>query len=209
MKMAADYLLAWKGLGSQEQLDQVFTYLDQDNDGILTTKEVQAASEAHKDVYGKMAGPVDLQTMIDMVDQDNDGIVTKSELWDKFSVLDSHAIRSFHVNYLLILGLKLDKIDLDADNSSIIKIFYTVDTDGNGFITFREFRTFCHNINKFDFVDKYLSLDSVMTGFAAFDTNGDEKIIWPEFLYGFQQNQKLDVVDAFLTISHDAKIEMS
>jgi Ca2+-binding EF-hand superfamily protein len=187
----------------------VFRYLDQDNNGILTTKEVQGAFEAHKDLYGKRPGAVDLKTILDGVDQDNDGIVTKSELWEKFSVMDHHALTSFHMNYLVASGLKLNDIDFDADHSSIIKIFYTVDTDGNGFITFKEFRTFCLDINQFDFVDKDLSLDSVITGFQAFDTNGDEKIVWSEFLYGFQQNQKLAVVDAFLTISHDARRELS
>jgi Ca2+-binding EF-hand superfamily protein len=209
IKFSADYILAWKGLDSKMKLDIMFGTLDQDKDGILTTKEVQESSGAYKEVYSKNTGAVDLQTILDGVDQDNDGIVTKVELWDKISVLDDHALHIFHINYLVAAGWKLNEVDLDADHSSIIKIFYTVDTDSNGFISFGEFRTFCLDINKFDFVDEVLSMESVMTGFGAFDTNGDEKITWSEFLYGFQQNQKLAVIDAFLTISHDARRELS
>jgi Ca2+-binding EF-hand superfamily protein len=209
MKFMTEYILAWKGLDSQGKLDLMFRYLDKDNDGILTTKEVQEAFEAHQDLYKERPGSIDFQTIFEGVDQDNDGIVTRSELWEKFSVLDDHALRSFHINYLVTSGLKLSDTDLDTDDNSIIKIFYTVDTDGNGFITFEEFRTFCLDINKFDFVDKDLSMASVMTGFEAFDTNNDERITWSEFLYGFQQNQKLAVVDAFLTISHDSRRDLS
>jgi Ca2+-binding EF-hand superfamily protein len=209
MKFMTEYILAWKGLDSQGKLDLMFGYLDKDNDGILTTKEVQEAFEAHQDLYKERPGSVDFQTIFEGVDQDNDGIVTRSELWEKFSVLDDHALRSFHINYLVTSGLKLSDTDLDTDDNSIIKIFYTVDTDGNGVITCEEFRTFCLDINKFDFVDKNLSMASVMTGFEAFDTNGDMNITWAEFLQGFQQNQKLAVVDAFLTISHDSRRDLS
>jgi Ca2+-binding EF-hand superfamily protein len=209
VKFLADYILAWKGLDSEGKLDLMFRYLDKDNDGKLTTKEIQGTFEANKDLYHKRPGYVDLQTFFDGVDQDNDGVVTRSELWEKFSALDAHALRSFHFNYLVLSGLKLNDTDLNADHSSIIKIFYTVDTDANGLITFEEFRTFCLDINKFDFIDKDLSMESVMTGFGAFDINGDEKITWFEFLYGFQQNQKLAVVDAFLTISHDPRRDLS
>ena len=209
IKFVAHHILAWRGHNSQEKLDLIFSYIDRDNDGILTMKEIQVTVEANKNLYSRGQSAFDLQAFWDGVDQDKDGLVTKSELWDKFSALDSHALRSFHLNYLAASGLKINDINFDVDNSSIIKIFYTVDTDGNGFITFQEFRTFCYDINKFDFVNKDLSLESVMTGFAAFDTNRDEKIVWSEFLYGFQQNQKLDVVDAFLTISHDPRRDLS
>ena len=209
VKFVAEYILAWRGGSSQEKLDQVFGYLDRDKDGILTLEEIQVAFGENGNIYGKRFGNKDLQTIFHQVDTNNDGIVSKEDLWDKFSVLDNHALHSFHLTYLVASDLKFDEIDLDADHSSIIKIFYTVDTDSNGFISFGEFQTFCLDINKFDFVDKNLSMESVMTGFGAFDTNGDEKITWSEFLYGFQQNQKLAVVDAFLTISHDARRELS
>jgi Ca2+-binding EF-hand superfamily protein len=160
-------------------------------------------------MYQKRPGAVDLQIIFDGVDKDYDGVVTRSELWEKTSVLDDHVLHNLVIKRLFGKGLKLDEIHLEADRSSIIKIFYTVDIDTNGFISIREFQTFCLDIDKFDFVDKDLSMESVMTGFGVFDTNGDQDISWSEFLNGFQQNQKLAVVDAFLTISHDARRDLS
>lgn len=158
-------------LGGTEAMQKAFEKFDLDGDGQISPDELKIGLQALKIQYnGKQISDDEIDKLCVVLDQDNDGCISYDEFVAQFGATPRQSGREALGN----MSKEVQDI-IRKNKSSLRKIFYTFDEDGDGSISAAELR---HGLNS---LNLDVSAAQVKEMIEVLDANRDGSIDWNEF----------------------------